>query len=221
MSLKDNKIDVKVLDVILLDESTFVLRLERNGFQFKAGQYLVLSVPGERKAREYSIYSSEYDPYIELLIKEVNPGDVSRELRCVKIGSILQISGPFGFFVLDDRALTERKPVIFVATGTGISPFHSIVTSNPSIDYRVIHGIRNGNETFGKTDFLQNTYISCTTRDVAGDFHGRVTNYLEQNDLNANALYYLCGNSAMVDQVIDLLETKGLPAENIKTEIFF
>lgn len=221
MNLKDNKIDVKVLDVILLDESTFILRLERNGFQFKAGQYLVLSVPGERKAREYSIYSSEFDPYIELLIKEVNPGDVSKELRYIKIGSILQISGPFGFFVLDERALTERKPVIFVATGTGISPFHSIVTSNPSIEYHIIHGIRNGNETFGKSDFLQNAYISCTTRDVAGDFHGRVTDYLEQNNLNANALYYLCGNSAMVDQVIDLLETKGLHAENIKTEIFF
>ena len=66
MSLKDNKIDVKVLDVILLDESTFVLRLERNGFQFKAGQYLVLSVPGERKAREYSIYSSPDDDFIEI-----------------------------------------------------------------------------------------------------------------------------------------------------------
>lgn len=221
MSLKDNKIDVKVLDVILLDESTFVLRLERNGFQFKAGQYLVLSVPGERKAREYSIYSSEQDPYIELLIKEVNPGDVSKELRYIKKGSVLQISGPFGFFVLDERALTQRKPVVFVATGTGISPFHSIVTSNPSIDYRIVHGIRNGNETFGKTDYLLSAYTSCTTRDSTGDFHGRVTDFLDQNEVNAEALYYLCGNSAMVDQVIDLLEMKGLPAENIKTEIFF
>jgi ferredoxin--NADP+ reductase len=71
----------KILEIKNLTESTYVLRLEKNNFEFKAGQYLVLNVPVENKAREYSIYSSEEAPYIDLLIKEVDKGEISSEQR--------------------------------------------------------------------------------------------------------------------------------------------
>jgi ferredoxin--NADP+ reductase/benzoate/toluate 1,2-dioxygenase reductase subunit len=99
------KIKSKVLAIRNITESTYILRLERNDFQFKAGQYLVLSVPDERKAREYSIYSSEQDDFVELLIKEVDPGELSSELKYLKVGTEVDISGPFGYFILKDEVI--------------------------------------------------------------------------------------------------------------------
>ncbi|MDA3879835.1 MAG: FAD-binding oxidoreductase [Prolixibacteraceae bacterium] len=219
--MENNKTQSKVLSIKNVTESTYILRIERNGFEFKAGQYLVLSIPDERKAREYSIYSAETDDFIELLIKEVTPGELSQELKYLKPGTKVQISGPFGFFILKDEDIQQKKPVVFVATGTGISPFRSIIRSNPDINYKVLLGVRYKNEAYNKEDYESNRFVLCTSRDKDLDFNGRVTDYLKQNNINKDALYYLCGNSAMVDEAIEILEEKGLAAENIKTEIFF
>jgi NAD(P)H-flavin reductase len=221
MKKNDQKILCKILDIIDVTESTYVLRLERNGFEFKAGQYLVLSIPDERKAREYSIYSPEDADYLDLLIKEVDPGDFSHELKYLKVGTKVEISGPFGFFILKDEVIAKQQPVIFVATGTGISPFHSIILSNSGLDYQVLHGVRYKYEAYHKADYNAERFILCSSRENGIGYKGRVSDYIKENKINKQALYYLCGNSAMVDEVTDLLEEKGLPADNIKTEIFF
>jgi ferredoxin/flavodoxin---NADP+ reductase len=215
------KIQCKVLEVRDITESTYVLRIERNGFEFRAGQYLVLSVPDERKAREYSIYSAESDDFIELLIKEVQPGEMSHELKYLKVGTKVQISGPFGYFILKDEVLEKKQPVIFIASGTGISPFHSIILSNPSLDYRIIHGVRFKYEAYQKEDYNPLRYQLCSSRENGIGFKGRVTDFLKTEPVNTKALYYLCGNSAMVDEVSDYLEQNGLPVDQIKTEVFF
>lgn len=215
------KIQSKVIEIRNITESTYILRLERNGFEFKAGQYLVLNVPGESKAREYSIYSAEQDDFIELLIKEVNPGELSRELKYLKVGTKVLIAGPFGFFILKDEVIQKKQPVVFVATGTGISPFHSIILSNPDLDYRIIHGVRYKYEAYEKEHYTPERHQLCSSRENGIGFKGRVTDFLKTESINKKALYYLCGNSAMVDEVTDFLETQGLPAENIKTEVFF
>lgn len=215
------KIQCKVLGVRDITESTYVLRIERNAFEFKAGQYLVLSIPSDRKAREYSIYSAEQDDYLELLIKEVQPGEMSQQLKYLKVGSKVEISGPFGFFILKDEVIEKQQPVIFVATGTGISPFHSIILSNPKLDYRVIHGVRYKYEAYQKEDYDTSRYQLCSSRENGIGYKGRVTDFLKAEPVNTKALYYLCGNSAMVDEVSDFLEENGLPVDQIKTEIFF
>ena len=105
-----NIVHSKLLAIRNLTESTYVLKLEKLNFEFKAGQYLVLNVPGEYKAREYSIYSPEEAPTIDLLIKEVDKGEVSRELKYMKIGTKVEITGPFGFLYSGIPSL--RKPGI-------------------------------------------------------------------------------------------------------------
>jgi len=218
--MKD-KIQSKVLEISNLTENTYILRLERNGFEFKAGQYLVLNVPGEQKAREYSIYSAETDDFIDLLIKEVDKGEVSKELKYLKVGTAVQITGPYGFFILNDEVIATKQKVIFVATGTGVSPFHSIICSNPQLDYQLIMGVRHLNEAYQQDNYRQKRFHLCVSSETGSFFNGRVTDYLSKHPVNHSALYYLCGNSAMVDQVTDFLEQKGLDKANIKTEIFF
>jgi ferredoxin/flavodoxin---NADP+ reductase len=211
----------KILDIRDLTESTYVLRLEKNDFNFKAGQYLVLNIPGENNAREYSIYSPENMPYIELLIKEITDGDVSVKLKSLKIGTKLEISGPFGFFVLRDNEQNENGHFTFVATGTGISPFRSMIMSNPGLSYELIHGVKYNIEAYDSSDYAAGCYAVCTSQEKGVNFSGRVTQYLSENGVRKDSKYYICGNSCMVNEVTCYLEQNGIQPENIRTEIFF
>jgi len=211
----------KILEIRNLTESTYVLRLEKSDFQFKAGQYLVLNVPGENKAREYSIYSPEAAPYIDLLIKEVDNGEISKELKYLKVGTKVEITGPFGFFVLRDNEPTKKNHFTFIATGTGIAPFRSIILSNPSIDYELIHGVRHGYEAYDSSDYPEDRYNLCTSREHGENFYGHVTQYLKKHGINKNSIFYICGNSGMVNDVTEYLEQNEITLENIRTEVFF
>ena len=216
-----NIIQSKILNIRNITDSTYVLRLEKDNFKFKAGQYLVLNVPGKCKAREYSIYSPEDAPFIDLLIKEVTGGELSTALKHLKIGTKVEIAGPFGFFVLRDNDQTETCHYTFVATGTGISPFHSIVLSNPGFNCNVIHGVKYTYEAYDSADYPVDCYTVCTSRSKDGKFNGRVTQYLKEKGVRKDSVYYICGNSEMVNEVTDYLERMGIIPENIRTEVFF
>ena len=211
----------KILDIINLTESTYIIRLEKNNFEFKAGQYLVLNIPGENMAREYSIYSKEDDNCIDLLIKEVTDGKLSKELKYMKIGTKVELSGPFGFFVLRDQEISQRNHFTFVATGTGISPFHSMILSNLELDCEVIHGIKYNHEAYDAADYPADRYIACTSQEKGLYFSGRVTKYIREKHIRHDSIFYICGNSTMVNEVSGYLELKGVPPENIRTEVFF
>ena len=211
----------KILEIRNLTESTYVLRLEKSDFEFKAGQYLVLNVPGEYKSREYSIYSPEDVPYIDLLIKEVDEGEISKELKYLKIGTKVKITGPFGFFILRDSEPIKNNHFTFVATGTGIAPFHSIILSNPDLDYEMIHGVRHGYEAYDSRDYQNDRYKLCTSREHGENYFGRVTHYLKEKGVRNDSVYYICGNSGMVNDVTEYLEQNGINTENIRTEVFF
>src|SRR5512145_300078 len=152
----------EILSVRELTETTYVLRFERNNFDFQAGQYIVIGPQGSKQKREYSIYSSVTSPYLEVLIKEVDDGYLSKKLKRSKPGDILEIEGPFGYFILNEKFVTERK-FLFIASGTGISPFHSMIKSTPHIKYTLLHGVRNLNEGYERDFYEPGKYIQCTS----------------------------------------------------------
>jgi len=210
----------RIHDIRHLTDSTYVLRLDRNGMDFTPGQHITLGPAGDNQLREYSIYSPNNVDYLEVLIKEVETGSVSKKLKKQQRGDIVNVEGPFGFFTLNENKLNSSE-LLFIATGTGIAPFHSIVKSYPNVNYKILHGIRHSNERYEFEDYPRENYISCVTKDKNGDFHGRVTDYLAENNANKNTLVYLCGNYEMIHAVYDLLATKGISADNIRTEVYF
>lgn len=213
------KYTAKILEIRELTESTYILRLERTVSDFVPGQYLVLGMPGSREKREYSIYSPKQAPFIEVLIKEVDTGSVSRQLRNNKAGDPVEIEGPFGYFVMNELKIPQNK-YLFVATGTGISPFHSLVQSFPNLQYTLLHGVRHTYEGYEKNTY-NGHYIQCTSRERTGDFYGRVTDYLRKHPVDPQTLCYLCGNSSMVDEAYRILENQGLPPAHLHAEIYF
>lgn len=203
-----------------LTESTYVLRFSRNEMKFSPGQHLVLGLPGGRELREYSIYSGIHDDFLEVLIKEVDDGTVSKQLKRIKQGDEIQVRGPRGFF-LTQTAGSAPGQLLFISSGTGLAPFHSFVKSFPDSDYSIVHGVRNIGEAYELDDFKRERFTICTSRGDKGDFPGRLTDYLLQSELNLNAKVYLCGNSNMIYDAMDILHARGMPQKQIYTEVYF
>ncbi|MDX9908074.1 MAG: oxidoreductase [Bacteroidales bacterium] len=210
----------KVLDIRYLTESTFVLQMPASRFKFEAGQHVSLSVLGDFQSREYSIYSAEDAEFLEVLVKEVDGGYFTPKLKNLKKGDILEIHGPFGRFSLDKNKLETHRH-IFIASGTGIAPFRSMIMSNLGLDYQIIHGVRHGNEAYERELYAPERYLLCTSRDESGDYKGRLTGYLKETEFDKNSSFYLCGNSDMIFDAMEILKGKGFGRKDINVEVYF
>lgn len=201
-----------------LSSSAYVLRIERGGMTFSPGQYVTVGVAGDVESREYSVYSGIDDPYLEVLVKEVSSGEVSRRLRNLTPGSQLSVGGPFGFFTITPEHAV--KTILFVASGTGIAPFHAMIRSNPELNYSLLHGIRTLDECYEADSYEEDRYVPCVSRGEGG-FQGRVTDYLREHPVDAAMSCFLCGNSAMIFAAFDLLKGQGVPNSNLFAEVYF
>lgn len=210
----------KVIDIRHLTESTSVIRFTRNELVFRPGQHILAGIEPRNTFREYSIYSGVNDPYLEILVRQVIGGQLSKAFTTLQPGDTLQIDGPMGFFTINEQ-YSENSKYCFIATGTGIAPFHSMIKSQPSIDYRLIHGVKHETEQYEKYEYHPERYISCLSSDKNGSYNGRVTDYLKASPLYVEALYYLCGNCNMIHDVYDLLTQSGVNQCNIHTEVYF
>jgi ferredoxin--NADP+ reductase/benzoate/toluate 1,2-dioxygenase reductase subunit len=219
--ITSNTTILRVISVRELTPTTYVIRFDRNKIPFRAGQHILLGKKDDVQAREYSIYSSEQDEYFEVLIKEVKDGIVSKQLKRLKPGDPVNFENPVGYFILKDEDISNRK-FLFIASGTGIAPFHSFVRSYPGLDYYLLHGIRYTNEAYDKHHYDKNRLVLCTSRDEKGDFRGRVTDYLMTHSIaDTNTLCYFCGNCEMIHEAYDILLKQGVPSENLFAEVYF
>lgn len=111
-------------DVIIL-----TLRIPPNQeFRFVSGQYVDL-VKGDVR-RSYSIASPPQEDMIELHIRKVEGGVFSEYLfEHAKVNDLLRLEGPFGTFFRREASVKAKKPVIFLAGGTGFAPVQSMLKS--------------------------------------------------------------------------------------------
>lgn len=218
MNLRDHKI-YRIQEIRELTESAFILRFDRHGLNFMAGQHILIGLEGSSELREYSVYSGEKDDFLEILVKEVETGMVSKQLKKLKVGDPVQVESAVGFFRINKEDIDKK--LLFIASGTGIAPFHSFIKSYPGINHTLLHGIRYSHEAYESESYEDFRYISCVSKDQKGVFHGRVTDYLKQNRIEENTLVYLCGNSDMILECKDLLEEQGISNESIYTEVYF
>ena len=208
-----------VLEVRFLTDSVFVIRFERHELEFNAGQYVKLGTQDYKERREYSIYSPVRAAYLEVLVQLVDEASFSYRLSKLRPGDKLFVNGPYGNFKLEETYQNDKN--IFVASGTGISPFHSMVLSEPLLNYTILHGVRYLKEGYERSVYHESRYIQCTSGEGGSEFHGRVTDYLRKYKPDSKSHYYLCGNNAMIDEVWNLLELAGVPNTFIHAEIYF
>jgi ferredoxin-NADP reductase len=167
------------------------------------------------------MYSAAHDEYLDFLIRVVPDGVVSPWLAKCEVGDLVEIGGPYGDFCLLEEE-TKSNEYVFIATGTGIAPFHSFVKSFPTLRYHIYHGVRHENERYDFDFYAPDRYSAAVSRPRLGTFPSeRVTDLLEQATLKIDSRYYLCGNQKMITDTIALLLSKGIPGGSIFTETFF
>lgn len=219
----DIKIDesfYKVEEIRQLTDETFSLVLPKARFAFKAGQHISLGIYGDYQSREYSIYSGINDDHLEVLVKEVENGYFTPKLRKLKVGDLVEIHGPFGSFGIDSKN-AETGKFVFIASGTGIAPFRSMVHTYPEIDYTLIHGVRYSTEDYDRHEYPGDRYILCSSRDTKGTFRGRLTGYLKNCTFAAETQFFLCGNSDMIFDSLEILKEMGFERDQIHCEVYF
>lgn len=217
--MSKNKIKSRIVDRIDISSSLYMLRLEKNEINFEPGQHITLKISGEDKSRLYSIASAKDFEYINVLIREIKDGDLSKRFRTLEVGSLLELTEPVGYFTLP-TPLNEKK-VVCIATGSGIAPFLSFANSYPEYKIKIVHGIRNLDDSL-KNQILENAdYITCTSKSNDGDFEGRVTDYIKSQPLDSSALFYICGNGEMIHEVYNYLMKNNISRDSVFYEEYF
>jgi CDP-4-dehydro-6-deoxyglucose reductase, E3 len=209
--------DVRQIDLRLLEPSEI---------RFNAGQFVSFEVPdartGRTVTRPYSIVSapSALDT-ISLLLNLVPGGPGSTYLFGLNEGDTTTFSGPAGNFYLRDD---PERELLFVATGTGIAPFRSMLLANAERPTprttTLFWGLRSQRDIYYADELERlvtqvpgSSMVITLSRPEAGwtGVVGRVTSLVEKNVRDVKRLaVYLCGNSAMINDVRGVIQQKGL-----------
>jgi CDP-4-dehydro-6-deoxyglucose reductase len=215
--------EVRVLKVTL-DEPT----------SFSAGQYFSFKV-ADKANRSYSIASKPSQNPMEFLIEIIPGGLGSTFVLNLKVGDEFQVIGPLGFFNLDKtNALADEKPLLFIATGTGIAPMRSMIKHlledlNSQREMHLYFGMRFEDKTYYFEEFAElaekypnfkfTPVISRPTEKWSGAT-GHVQDHIKQIPVIPNAKVYLCGSNTAVQSIIQDLIEYGYPKEMIFFEKF-
>ena len=196
-------------------------------FNFIEGQYL--DVIEHNIRRSYSIASTSNQKEISLLIKRFVNGKMSNYwFNQAKQNDLLRIEGPKGTFFLRD----DSKPLLFLATGTGIAPIMSILTSlDNDSSYQqqkpisVFWGNRYAEEFVWKPKFkkLKVEFIEVCSKpkDDWGGAIGYVQDIAIQKQPGlVNFAVYACGSNAMIQSAKESFAELGLPDNQFYSDAF-
>jgi CDP-4-dehydro-6-deoxyglucose reductase, E3 len=222
----------KVLENKMLTHDVFQLKLETEDlFEFQSGQFITIKIDDQVPPcfRAYSIASAPIanSKGCEVCIKVVEDGRGSNWLQAMKEGSEFNFIGPTGKFLF----LGEKEKVLFVATGTGVAPFRSMIesllSSGSEKEIELLFGVRHIKDLFyvdlfeklveEHPNFKVRFTLSRPEDESWEGLRGRVTEHLDDTDVQ-NTEVYICGLKDMIEQVIDILEKAGMPREQIHEE---
>jgi benzoate/toluate 1,2-dioxygenase reductase subunit len=202
-----------------LSKRAIEIKLEKPRLlKFESGQRICLI--HKTVERDYSIVSVSADPDICLCIRLVRGGVFSTELNTAPIGSRFGFTGPSGYFTFKPSV----RPAVFVATGTGVAPFCSMIRAGVT-GVTLLHGTKSPAELYYKSIFQSAAilYVPCLSAPGESSetyFHGRVTDYLQTHLAPGLYDFYLCGRQEMIRDVTFLVDEK-FSGSYIYSEIFY
>jgi NAD(P)H-flavin reductase len=224
-----------VRSVVTTTPLTRLIRLDlgTRPFVFQAGQAALIGTHGQTERRPYSIASSPDDAVrhrrIEFLVKVDSLGSMGSHLASPGRGTRIDFEGPTGAFTL---GAAPAPSYLFVAGGTGISPLRAmlrhLIASGSTAPISIVYSARVPEEFAFRTELerlarrrliqLHLTVTGQTSAPWAG-IRGRIALDVLRHALPAaDAVCYLCGPPAMVEDVPPLLRQLGVPSSHVRTE---
>lgn len=238
-----------------LTPSLMILRvapLNGDVSEFKAGQYTTIGLPetAERSPladkedkdpsptkwikRAYSIASSSMSKeYIEFYVMMVYSGALTPRLFALKEGDMLWMAPKIvGHFTMDH--VPEDQNIVFIATGTGLAPYMSMLRSKfvcgVNQKFAVLHGARHSWDLGYRSELssLQTQCPNFTYLPIIDHPHEEITEWkgqvgfvqslwqngtLEKNwgfkPTHENTHIFLCGNPLMIEDTTKMLAEEG------------
>jgi ferredoxin--NADP+ reductase len=191
--------------------------------------------------RPYSIASAATDRQeIELYLARIESGRLTPRIWRCRVGNRVWLDDRVsGHFTLAD--VSRDRDLLFIATGTGLAPFMSMLRTYRHRDrwrrLMIVHGVRRADD-LGYRDELEAAaredgsfaYVPIVSREPAGStwdgLRGRVqavlTGGVYEEHTGAGlsperAHVFLCGNPAMIQDVEALLLPRGFRLHTRKT----
>lgn len=218
--------DVARIEDLTHDVRVIEVRLREPGvISFEAGQFVSFKIEKDGLrfplTRVYSIASPpSRNSELELLFNRVPDGPGSSFLFGLRVGDTISFDGPAGTFVVRDY---PDRDLLFVATGTGIAPLRSMLQAKlrePSRPIRLLWGLRSEPDLYYQDELRtladrhpQFSFQVTLSRPLA-DWTG-ATGYVQElvraevNNVDHLAVY-VCGNSAMIKEVVAILRSLGV-----------
>ncbi|WP_088725152.1 ferredoxin--NADP reductase [Thioclava sp. JM3] len=230
-----------VTEVTHWTDRLFSFRVTRpQSLRFRSGEFVMIGLMGDNGKpllRAYSIASPNWDEELEFYSIKVPDGPLTSKLQHINVGDqIILRPKPVGTLVHD--ALLPGKRVWFLATGTGIAPFASLMRDPETYDkfdeVIMMHTCRTVAELEYGRQLVENLindpligemvegklkYYPTTTREESPHM-GRITDNLENGkvfkDLGLEPMNpesdraMVCGSLAFNKDVMAVLEGFGL-----------
>lgn len=227
-----NKIHRFETEVLAIEDLTPTVRhitfSTCEGFVHNAGQFFTLffEVGEEKFRRPYSIASNDREGSIDLCVKIVEGGKASAIFKEMKVGDRFNCMGPLGRFTFKET----EKDVVFICTGTGIAPFRAMVPELLDVDSNrkvtLLCGFRFAEEVIYSEEFLEmerkfpnfkyEVTVSRPYYEHTGH-KGRIQGLVDQF-VSGGESVYLCGLWDMIQDVSELLKSKGIERADIHFE---
>jgi ferredoxin-NADP reductase len=223
---------------IFLSEFTKHLELEVTGvpsFGFVPGQWLSVRATdprGEEFTRAYSIASPPTENgHVVFCLNRVQDGFMSNYLCDLQEGAEIAFQGPFGDFIL-------RPPLhdtLFIATGTGIAPFRSMLhwlLADPERhrerEFRLLFGARHEQDLYYRDEFerlaaAHANFHFLPTLSRGGPAWPGLRGYVQEHvvpivSTRTGMHAYICGLDKMVKANRTLLKSLGWDRTSIRYE---
>ena len=228
--IRDLTQDIRQLRIRLVEPDTI---------DFAAGQNIRLEVPphaaaGEKVHRNYSFANPPSDSRgVELIVHRV-PGGIATTwiFTVLREGDEVRFIGPFGRFGLSP---TDR-PMVWVAGGSGMSPFWSMLRQMREQKSRrectYFYGALAVRDLFFTEELLEMEkglpnfrYVPALSAPAPGDDWsgetGLITDVMDRRVTDvADKEFYLCGSGGMVTAALEVLRARGVPPDRILYDSF-
>jgi len=170
-------------------------------------------------------------------MEKVNPGVASSFIYSLKPGDKVSVSGPYGDFFVED---TDRE-MMFIGGGAGMAPmrshiFHQFKNLHTKRKATFWYGGRSRKELFYMDDFAEierenpnfsfHVALSDPQPDdqwsgYTGFIHQVIFNqYLKDHPEPEEIEYYICGPPMMLQAVLRMLDSLGVPKKMIHYDDF-
>lgn len=212
---------------------TFFFRPEKP-LQYTAGQYTELTLPhphaDERGVKRwFTLSSGPEQEFLTITTKLAGDKGSSFKKALLKLesGTVVDMAEPMGDFVLPKLIQT---PLIFVAGGIGLTPYHSIaewlIRTGEQRPIKFLYAVRSEDEivfqdTFHKAG-IEPTILVSEPSPAWGGERGRLSAelILGLTKPDDNTLIYLSGPEPMVEALEKDLKKAGFPKQRLVGDFF-